>query len=189
MTNASISIIVAFCVTGALFASPTHFSLYSDKKAKRVEDVVTVIVVESARASNDTKTQTDEKQNTAVQVSAGTGPLNFIPGMGAGMGTDNAYDGRGKTSRVGEVKATVSARVVKVYDNGNLLIEGNKEVEVNNETEILKVSGIVRSEDISSDNTIFSYKIADARIQYSGDGTNSSASKPGWLSRFFHWIF
>ncbi len=178
-----------FLVSASLTANPTYLSLYTDKKAKRVEDVVTVLVLESARASNDTKTQTDEKHDAGIEVGAGRGALNFIPGMGASMGTDNAYDGRGKTSRVGEVKATVSARVIKVYENGNLLIEGNKEVEVNNEKEILRVSGIVRSEDISPDNTIYSSKIADARIHYSGEGTGASAASPGWLARFFHWIF
>ena len=76
-----------------------------------------------------------------------------------------------------------------VYDNGNLLIEGNKEVEVNNEKEILRVSGIVRPEDISSDNTVLSEKIADARIQYTGTGDNHNAARPGWLARFFNWVF
>ncbi len=176
-------------LTVTLWASPTYQSLYTDKKAKRLEDVITVLVVENAKASNDTKTQTDESQAASVDVGAGRGALNFIPGMGAGMGTDNKYNGQGKTSRAGQVKATVSARVVKVYDNGNLLIEGNKEVEVNDEKEILRVSGIVRSEDISADNTIYSSKIADARIHYSGEGTGANASKPGWFTRFFHWIF
>jgi flagellar L-ring protein precursor FlgH len=68
------------------------------------------------------------------------------------------------------------------------LIEGHKEVEVNQEKEILKVSGIIRPDDISPDNTVYSSKLADARIHYSGKGDASQASKQGWLARFWHWI-
>ncbi len=171
------------------FADGPLYSLYSDKKARKIEDVITVEVVENAQATNDSKTQTDKKQDASISVGQGTGSLRFIPGMGAGMGVKQAYDGSGKTSRTGEVKATVSARIVRVYENGNLLIDGNKEVSVNGEKEILKVSGIVRPEDIAPDNTVQSYKLAEARIQYSGEGDVHQASRPGWLARFFNWLF
>ena len=165
-------------------------SLYTDKRAHRVEDVITVIVIENSKATNDSKTETDEQQKTSLEMQPGVGPLlSSIPGLGVSMGSGQAYDGRGKTSRAGEVKATISARVTAVYDNGNLLVEGHKEVEVNDEKEILKISGIVRPEDIASDNTVFSFKLADARIQYTGKGDNQNASRPGWWARFWHWIF
>lgn len=174
---------------GASYAEGPLYSLYSDKKARKVEDVITVLVLENAHATNDTKTSTDKKQDASVSVSAGAGALRFIPGMGAGMGVNQAYDGSGQTSRAGEVKATVSARITRVYENGNLLIDGLKEVSINGEKEVLKVSGIVRPEDIAPDNTVQSSKLAEARIQYSGDGDTSTAAKPGWLARFFNWIF
>jgi flagellar L-ring protein FlgH len=171
------------------FADGPLYSLYSDKKARKIEDVITVVVVEDAQATNDSKTETDKKQDASIAIGQGSGGLNFIPGMGAGGGVSQSYDGRGKTSRTGEVKATVSARIVRVYENGNLLIDGNKEVSVNGEKEILKVSGIVRPEDISPDNTVQSFKLAEARINYSGEGDVHQASRPGWLARFFNWIF
>lgn len=174
---------------------PHNYSLYTDKKAKRAEDVITVLIAENAKASNDTKTQTDKGQDASVDVKPfnvtwpGGAAKGYSPAVGFGGGMQQKYHGTGETSREGEVKATLSARIVAVYDNGNLLIEGNKEVEVNNEKEILRVSGIVRPEDISPDNTVMSEKIADARIQYTGQGDNHQAARPGLLARFINWIF
>jgi flagellar L-ring protein FlgH len=174
---------------------PQNYSLYTDKKAKRAEDVITVLIMENAKAGSDTKTNTDKQQDASVDISpfnvkwAGGVAEDLTPKVGFGGKVGQKYDGAGKTTRQGEVRATLSARVVAVYDNGNLLIEGNKEVEVNSEKEILRVSGIVRPEDISSDNTVLSEKIADARIQYSGSGDLHQASRPGLLARFFNWVF
>jgi flagellar L-ring protein precursor FlgH len=184
----------AFAALAGAQAMPHNYSLYTDKKAKRAEDVITVLIVENAKASNDTKSATDKSQDAGVDISPGSVSwggvaTEYTPKVGFGGKVHQKYDGKGTTSREGEVKATLSARIVAVYDNGNLLIEGNKEVEVNNEKEILKVSGIVRPEDISPDNTVLSEKIADARIQYSGTGDNHNAARPGWLARFFNWIF
>ena len=174
---------------------PHNYSLYTDKKAKRTEDVITVLIMENAKAGSGTKTNTDKSQDASIDISpfnvkwAGAPVNDYTPQVGFGGKVNQKYDGAGKTTREGEVKATISARIVAVYDNGNLLIEGNKEVEVNSEKEILRVSGIVRPEDISSDNTVLSEKIADARIQYSGSGDLHQASRPGLLARFFNWIF
>lgn len=173
---------------------PRNFSLYTDKKAMKVEDVITVLILEDAKATNDAKTSTNKGQDLSVDIKAGTVgwggvPTEYTPTVGIGGGVKQKYDGSGRTSRAGEVKATVSARIIAVYDNGNLLIEGNKEVEINSEKEILRVSGIVRPADISPDNTILSEKIADSRIQYTGQGDNHQASRPGLFARFFNWIF
>ncbi|MFW6255147.1 MAG: flagellar basal body L-ring protein FlgH, partial [Chitinivibrionales bacterium] len=89
----------------------------------------------------------------------------------------------------GNLAARVSARVTQVLDNGNLMIEGSKVVEINNEKEIIKVSGVVRPEDIGSNNIVYSYNVADAQINYSGKGTVHEGSRPGLLSRFLNWIF
>lgn len=197
MRNTTLTLIAILSAAGwaGAQALPRNYSLYTDKKAKRAEDVITVLIVENAKASNDTKSATDKSQDAGVDVKAATvtwpgqaaNPLT--PGVGFSAGVHQKYNGEGTTAREGEVKATLSARIVAVYDNGNLLIEGNKEVEVNNEKEILRVSGIVRPEDISPDNTVMSEKIADARIQYTGTGDNHQAARPGVLARFFNWIF
>ncbi|MBF0430476.1 MAG: flagellar basal body L-ring protein FlgH [Fibrobacteria bacterium] len=186
-----ILLLVTLCTAG-LFSQevPVNFSLYSDQKAKVMEDIITVLIIEEASANNDTRTETDVDHRAHFNVSAGTGKLkNLVPNMGFGMDNQSDYDGRGRTSREGTVKAKVAARIVAVYDNGNLLIEGNKEVLVNNETEIIRVSGIIRPEDIQFDNTIFSYQIADAKIKYTGKGVLQDTQKPGIFVRFFNWLF
>lgn len=191
----TIGILGAFVSMAGAQAMPHNYSLYTDKKAKRAEDVITVLIMENAKASNDTKTNTDKEQDAGIDIQpfnvawGGAAGAQYSPKVGFSGGVNQKYRGKGATSREGEVKATLSARIVAVYDNGNLLIEGNKEVEVNNEKEILRVSGIVRPEDISADNTVLSEKIADARIQYTGQGDNHQAARPGLLARFFNWIF
>lgn len=197
MPDIRITLIAALTAAGIAGAQslPHNYSLYTDKKAKRAEDVITVLILENAKASNDTKSATDKSQDAGVDVKpfnltwAGSAANPITPAIGFSGGVHQKYDGKGSTAREGEVKATLSARIVAVYDNGNLLIEGNKEVEVNNEKEILRVSGIVRPEDISPDNTVLSEKIADARIQYTGTGDNHQAARPGLLARFINWIF
>jgi flagellar L-ring protein precursor FlgH len=176
-------------------AIPKNFSLYTDKKAMKLEDVITVLIEEDSKATNDSKTNTDKSQDASVDIKPfnvawnGGTPTDYTPKVGFGGGVSQKYQGSGATSRQGQVKATLSARIIAVYDNGNLLIEGNKEVEINSEKEILRVSGIVRPEDVASDNTIMSHKIADARIQYTGQGDIHNAERPGWLARFFNWVF
>jgi flagellar L-ring protein precursor FlgH len=175
-------------LAGQCFAAP-GFNLYTDRKGKQAGDVLTVMVVESAKATNNAQTQTDSKNKNSFGLENGAGSLDFIPGMGMGTATNSGFEGRGLTSRNGSLKATVTVKIEEVMDNGNLRISGFKEVTLNEETEILEVSGTIRPEDISSDNTVYSYKIADAVIRYKGDGTLTEAEEPGMISRFFNWIF
>jgi flagellar L-ring protein FlgH len=184
---------LAFCAVPA-FSAPVSLygnNLYTDKKGKKVGDVVTVLVLESAKAGSDTRTGTEKKNNLNVgqDKSSGSKLFSWLPSFGVSGSANMSYDGKGETARKGELKATVTARITEVLDNGNLLIEGSKLVAINNEEEILEVSGTIRADDINPDNTVYSYKIAEAVIRYSGNGVNSEAEKPGVLTRFFNWIF
>lgn len=169
------------------------YSLYTDKKGKRVGDVITVLVTENAQASKNAGTTTDHENGFKGTFSDPTGILSKIPGwetmMSLETGTNNSFKGTGETQRKGELKAVLSVKIEEVLDNGNLIIKGAKSVKVNDETETIVLSGLIRPEDISSGNTILSNKIADAKIEYSGDGVANSAQQPGWISRFFNWLF
>jgi flagellar L-ring protein precursor FlgH len=183
---------LAFYAVSA-FSAPVSLygnNLYTDKKGKKVGDVVTVLVLEAAKAGSDTRTETEKKNNLSVGQEKSSGKLfSWLPSFGVNGNANMSYDGKGATARNGELKATVTARIIEVLDNGNLLIEGSKLVAINSEEEILEVSGTIRADDINPDNTVYSYKIAEAVIRYSGSGTNSDAEKPGILTRFFNWIF
>jgi flagellar L-ring protein precursor FlgH len=167
----------------------TNYSLFTDKRGRKSGDIVTVLVMEASKASNDTRTQTTSKDGMDIGVGGGTGALKWIPGAGMKAGVGVEFDGQGATTRNGQLKATVTARILQVMENGNLLVEGSKLVTINNEEEILEVSGMIRADDINPDNTVFSYKIADAVIRYTGNGVNSSAQEPGVLTRFLNWLF
>ena len=93
------------------------------------------------------------------------------------------HQGTGTTQRSGALSAYMTARVVDVLANGNLFIQGNREVRVNHENQIITLSGIVRPRDISAENVIQSTYIADAQITYSGTGIVNDRQKPGWLTR------
>ena len=100
----------------------------------------------------------------------------------------NSMKGAGNTSRNTTLVARVSARVIRVLDNGNLLIEGRRQVTVNAEDQYLIISGIIRPEDITTENTIASQYIADARIVYTGQGVVNDKMRPGWMTRVVDWV-
>jgi flagellar L-ring protein precursor FlgH len=190
MKTQKICIGLAVIVTAHLgLSAPSVYNLYTDHRAMRVDDILTVYVVESAKAGSQSNTSTSKQNDFGLSGSGGSGAIGFIPAFGVSAGNSISYDGKGGTSREGSLVAKISARVIEVMDNGNLVIKGSKQVEINNEKEIIKISGVVRPQDIESDNTIYSHNIADASITYSGKGNASTGRRPGLLARFLNWIF
>ncbi|MDR3013431.1 MAG: flagellar basal body L-ring protein FlgH [Chitinispirillales bacterium] len=172
-----------FCTTA--FGAQLH-SLFSDHRAMRVGDILTIIIDESAKAGSESRTNTSKDSEFGVR--AGALPFtNSQPNFGASNAA--SFDGKGATSRSGSLRATVTARVIEVLEGGNLVIEGSKVVEINQEREIIKISGIVRPQDIQKNNVIFSSSLADAEITYSGNGVVNTASRPGFFTRLVNWLF
>lgn len=169
-------------------AAPIN-NLYSDHRAVRMDDILTVMIVESAKAGSESNTNTSKENSMGVSTAGGSGALKFIPSLGVNGSNKVGYDGKGGTSRKGNLVATLSARVVKVLDNGNLIIEGSKVVEINEEKEIIKLTGEVRPADIQTNNIIYSSNIADAQITYTGKGVANTGQRPGLLARFINWAF
>jgi len=163
-------------------------SLFSDQKANRVGDAVTVLVVETSSASNDAKTTTSRESDVSLSAAAQTGAASSTD-IGMKLGTGNTFRGEGATSRNGSIRAKISAHVDSVLNNGNLLINGTRTTVINGETQIIRISGIVRPSDIQFDNSVYSYNISDATIVFEGDGIVSRVQGPGWLTKLFHWLF
>ncbi|MBL0731451.1 MAG: flagellar basal body L-ring protein FlgH [Desulfosarcina sp.] len=165
--------------------------LFIDSKARRVGDIVTIKIVESSSATNTASTKTGRKSSVAGGVDnffnmekryPGTHPF-FNPFAKVKGGLESDFDGSGTTKRSGDLTAFITTRVVEVLPNGNLKIEGTREVKVNNEKQLIRLSGIIRPRDISSENVILSTYVSDAKIEYSGSGIIHDRQRPGWMAR------
>ncbi len=182
------ALLILATICTQIWAANIH-SLYTNHRAMREGDILTVLIVENAKAGSSTNTQTEKANGFSVSSQDGSGFLSFMPTFGANgkLGVD--YNGGGDTKRQGEFQATLSARVESVLDNGNLIIKGNKVVKINDEEEIIVLSGVVRPQDIEGNNTVYSFNVANAEITYSGKGSTSDAQRPGPITRFFNWLF
>ncbi len=171
--------------------------LFSDHKARRINDVVTVNVVEQSDAKGKAESKSDKSSTIAAGVD---GLLGFEksaarrnPNMNLdtliGAKTATKFDGKGETTRSGKLVASMSCLVTDVLPNGNLVIRGQRRLRLNDEEMIMVLSGIIRPRDIGSDNAIPSTMIADARIEYTGEGSLSDKTKAGWFTRGFEKVW
>lgn len=175
---------------GAIYSAKSK-NLYQDNRARQVGDIVLVKIVEtsSGKKTAETKTTRDSSLTGGISslfgfeqslLTKGGVHTPSLTSINADMA--NSFQGKGETKRDSTVTATLSAKVVEVTMEGNLLIQGYREVRVNNETQHIIISGMVRPTDISQDNSILSSNIADARIEYTGTGSLASKQQPGWLT-------
>ena len=167
----------------------SSITLTEDSKARRLGDIVTVVIVETASASKEAATATGRSSelNAGIPNFLGLEESKIISSNFSDLknlinaSASSKFDGSGSTSRRETLTATISAKVVDVLPNGNLRIEGRRNVKVNNEDQIVMVRGTIRPRDITPENTINSIFVADAQISYSGEGIISDRQKPGWL--------
>jgi flagellar L-ring protein precursor FlgH len=187
--------LLVFFVMTAVTASANNFSkmrsasMYTDIKANKIGDVITVLIVESATAQNAVATGTQKSSEFDVDAGPGFGSLDFIPLFGANGGSEAKSNNQGQTSRSGKLQAQMTVQVVGVRGNGDLVIEGSRVIGINSDKEMMTLTGIVRSEDVAADNSVYSYQIADAQITYRGKGAANNGGKPGWIMRFLNWVF
>lgn len=164
-------------------------SLFSDIKAWKVGDVITVIISESNSATKSAKTSTKKQDKASTSGAASAGALKgLFPGMSGDATLSNQFDGQGSTVRSGSLTSRMTVKVIEVLPNRNLLVEGSKTMEINEDVEVVVLSGIVRTEDIGRSNTINSYQIADAKFTYKGKGSVSQGHRPGIFTRILNWI-
>lgn len=175
---------------GSLWNSDST-SMFSDEKAKNVGDIVTILISENATASKQATTSTGRDTTMSagipnlfgLEASGLTDDSNLDFGNALNTNFSSNFDGTGTTTRRGTLTAALSAQVIDRYPNGNMKIRGGKEVMVNNEVQIIYLTGIIRTVDITAANTIPSTKILNARITYTGQGSLGDKQKPGWLMR------
>jgi len=160
-------------------------AFFKDQRARQVGDILTVTVnfTDKAAIANQTQRSRTSKEDSGVSDFAGSQLLSgnaakILPGRILSTDSTSTADGKGSVNRQEALQTTVAAVVTQVLPNGNLVVEGKQEIRVNFEVRELVVAGIVRPEDIQSDNTIDSSKIAHARIAYGGRGQITDVQQP-----------
>lgn len=165
--------------------------LLSDVKGRYVGDIVTVAIFERASASKEASTSAGRKSSASggisrlfgLEKSIATINSSIDPERMISANYENNFSGSGSTTRKEDLVATITTQVVEVLPNGNLRIDGSKNVIVNNEEQIIRLAGIVRPTDITAGNVVDSKHILDARIAYTGKGVISDKQRQGWLVR------
>lgn len=165
-----------------LYGGNRWASVASDNKAQGVGDIVTILIVEAASATNRVGTRSSKETNLGGGLSAG-GVDESVS-----FGFDSGYRGLGETERSDRFVTTMAAQIVGVLPNGNLLVEGRQHLFVNGEKRDVSVRGQVRPVDISPDNTVPSSRIANAEINYDGKGYTTRSAKPGLLNQLFSFL-
>ena len=159
-------------------------SLFSDQKANKIGDALTILVVESSQASNSAQKSSGKKSDLGFNLSSGSGAPTEI-----GINSNNDFKGGGSTQATGVFRTKISATIDSVLANGNLLIKGSRKIIINSEEQTVYIKGIVRTSDISADNTVLSYNISEAEITFEGNVLIDKSLSPGLLTKFLHWIF
>lgn len=189
---------VSQTTTGSLWNENGEFArLYSDIKASRVGDIVTILINENASGAKSATTKTAKDSSIGNTFSGAFSnffdlparALRFLSPSGSlKMTSADSYAGNGATTRNDQLTASMTAIVLEVYPNGNLKILGHREVVVNSERQTMELTGIIRPNDLDSKNTVQSTAIADAKISYTGFGVVDDKQHPGWLSRIMNFI-
>ncbi len=183
----------ANATNGAIYQAGFENNLYDDRKAFRVGDIITITLEESTQASKAASSDISKDSSANIGLSSlfgggvsATNPLTRNP-----MSLDTEFSGtRSNTgdssaAQSNSLTGSVTVTVAESLPNGVLVVRGEKWLTLNTGDEMVRISGLVRADDIASDNTVSSTRIADARLTYSGTGSFADASQPGWLSRFF----
>ena len=161
--------------------------LFMDRRARRVGDTVIVDIVENSSSKLDANTTTTGESTISYDIDGLTGAANINKNLGTSQlfkaGMSNEWKGAGASDRSGQLTASVGSIVTQVLPNGNIVVNGKREMTVDNETQTIKVSGIIRPEDIGQDNRVKSTFLAEAKIEYIGNGVIADKQAPGWGTR------
>lgn len=161
----------------SLFNAEKFESLAGDNRAHKVGDVLTILVTETAVASTSATTSTNKSSGVS-------GSVGFPIASGEGdISLGQEFAGGGSVERSGRLLATLTVSVQEVYENGDLLVKGEQNVELNEELQRIFIEGRVRPNDISTDNTVLSTRVGDAKITYDGDGVLGEKQKPSFFSK------
>lgn len=178
---------------GAIYQAGFEQNLYDDRKAFRVGDIITITLNEKTQASKKVNSdiQKDSKTKMGLTSLFGSGMTTNNPIGGGDLSLSAEYGGSrdakgdSQAGQSNSLTGSITVTVAEVLPNGILSVRGEKWMTLNTGNELVRIAGLVRADDIATDNTVSSTRVADARITYSGTGAFADASQPGWLDRFF----
>ena len=205
------------CTAGfadSLFRStnPITSSMFSDRRARNIGDIITIQISEASNSAHSNKTQLSKKSTMAGEIKsflfpqaaavtsatdalyAGQPYTGSLTGVSNGTlpksdwKSDNSFEGDGSLASSDTIKGSITAMIIDVLPNGNFLIEGKRQIKMDEQERVIMISGIVRPEDIGAYNTVLSKHVADARIAFSGEGPVSDQQKRGLLGRLWDWL-
>ncbi len=168
---------------GAIWREGQDVQLFNDPKARRVGDILTVVLAETMQASKQQSTSTAKKDSESM---AAPTLLGHTSPLASSLSGDRSFSGKGSSSQSNQLSGEITVTVAQRLANGNLVIRGEKWLTINQGRELVRISGIVRPEDIAPDNTVLSTRVADAHITYTGRGELADVNEQGWLGRFFN---
>jgi flagellar L-ring protein FlgH len=153
-------------------------SLFADRRAHEIGDIVTVLVSEVASVQANAQTRVEKGESASANLLQRDGEIQL-----AEVGFDSRFAGGGVIERSGTLLARLSVRIDSLDANGNFLVSGDQLIVINNEKQRIRVSGIVRPDDVAADNTVPSWRVAGANIELLGKGLLTKRASPGWLTR------
>lgn len=162
-------------------------SIYSDIKAHRVGDLITVHIIESSNALRESKVNSSSATDMSMDGSVAGSLTDYLPLFGASSKISNTSDGSEGTEQKDQLTGRISATIIEENENGMFYIEGKRILEVNGEMNTIKLDGFIRERDISTNNTVFSYNIANANIIYSKGGTLENIVNPNRVQKWLTW--
>ncbi|HEX6832345.1 MAG TPA: flagellar basal body L-ring protein FlgH [Rudaea sp.] len=173
---------------GAIYRSGIELSLFQDQRARNPGDLITIQLVESTNATTSASTKTSKKSDMDMSVTSLFGGKKGLGNklLDNSAASGRSFDGSGDSSQSNKLEGNLTVTVAARLANGNLLVRGEKWIQLNQGNEYVQIQGIVRPADIAPDNSIPSSRVADARIAYGGRGTLANSNAMGWLSRFFN---
>jgi len=168
---------------GTIGSPSQGMALFEDAKARSTGDLLTVELVEATTAQKAAKTDSSKADNDTL---GNIGIFGKTLHTNSSISSARAFSGSGDSSQSNSIQGSITVAVVQRLPNGNLLVRGEKQIQINQGYEYVKLEGIIRPADIATDNSVTSDRVANARISYTGKGMINDANNQGWLTRFFN---
>ncbi|MCH8501035.1 MAG: flagellar basal body L-ring protein FlgH [Aliidiomarina sp.] len=173
---------------GSIFQPQRGFApLFEDRRPRMSGDIITILLEEQVSASKSSQTSASRSSNMAVDLAQLPDVLERLAELGFNVGSETNFLGQGAASANNRFQGTITVSVLEILPNGNLRVRGEKHIAINQGAEYIRFSGVVNPRAISAQNTVLSTQVADARIEYIGDGYVHGAQRMGWMQRFFNW--